>query len=98
MQPFLQKRAALVMEAAPRQVDGLDLARCRSAYGLVVAFADQEVILDDAPERRKRKPDGAASLLRAVADVEHEPALGNRQCQPIRPRGFAFHAEEILAQ
>src|SRR6516164_7970793 len=54
-EPLTQEVGALVVQPAPAHVDGLDLRGRGGADGLVVAFADREVVLDDPPEGRERE-------------------------------------------
>lgn len=55
--PVHQSLRAVIVNAPPAHVDRLDLAG-GGAYRLVIAFADQEIILDDAAERRQRQDMG----------------------------------------
>src|SRR4029077_15686885 len=48
-----QEIGAFVVQAAPAHVDGLDLRGRGGLDGMVVTFADLEVIFDDAPEGRQ---------------------------------------------
>src|SRR5918994_3805819 len=56
-QRIRQLLGALVVQAAASHVDRLDPARRGALDCLEVAVADQEVILDDAPERPHREGD-----------------------------------------
>ena len=56
-----------------------------AADRLVVAVADQEVVLDDAPERRQRQDVRDDRLAVLARDREHEPLLDQRQLQPVGP-------------
>jgi hypothetical protein len=60
-QPFDQEFSAFIVNRTPPHIQGLDLRRRRGADGLVVAIAYQEVILDDAAERRQRQKDAPDS-------------------------------------
>src|SRR5215468_2523594 len=54
-QPVHENARALVVQPAPAHVDRLDLARRGGAKRLVIAVADHEIILHDAPQRRQRE-------------------------------------------
>src|SRR5260370_25228403 len=49
-QTLAQQLRALVVQLAPSHVDRLDARRARRAHRLLVALADQEIVLDDAAE------------------------------------------------
>src|ERR1700743_444341 len=51
-EPFDQKFGAFIVDRTPPHIQGFDLRRRRRADGLVVAVADQEIILHDAPKGR----------------------------------------------
>jgi hypothetical protein len=59
LQARLQQRRAFVVQAAAAHVERFDLRRRRGADRLEIAFADQEIILDHAAERRQRQHDAA---------------------------------------
>ena len=84
------------MQAAARHVDGLDLRRRTKLDRLVVAVADLEVVLDDAPERRERKPEGHQWPLRLVAHVNHKPPLMGGQHQMIGPRHAVAQCKAVV--
>ena len=61
----MQQAAALVVQAAPAHVDGLDLGGGLGLDRLVIALADQEIVLHDAAERRQRQHDVLERLARS---------------------------------
>ena len=69
VEPFLENFAALVVQSAPRHVDGFDLRRRRLPDGLVVAFANLEIVFDDDAERRQGKPDDGQRLFAFGVDL-----------------------------
>src|ERR1700754_3813451 len=50
-----QELRALVMQAAPAQVERLDALGRRRADGVVVAVADDEIVAHDPAQRRQRE-------------------------------------------
>lgn len=66
-------------------VDRLDLAWRRGADRLVIAFADQEIILDDAAEWRQRQDVGGDILVVLRLDREDQLGIDERYMQPVRP-------------
>src|SRR5262249_54444455 len=67
LQPLHQDVRAVVVNSAPPHVDRLNLVRRRGANGLIIAVADQVVVLDDAAQRRERKEvrDNGGTILAA---------------------------------
>src|SRR4051794_15662695 len=55
LQPLLEQVRALVVQPAPAHVDRLDLSRRCGADRLVIAVADQEIVLHDLAEWRQRQ-------------------------------------------
>ena len=96
-EPVHQRLRAFVVQAAPAHVDRLDLAGRRRADRLVVALADHVIVLDDPPERRQRQDVGDDRLAALARDREHQPALDQRQLQPVGPvAGIVDRAEAVL--
>ena len=98
LQPLLQKLAAFIVKPAPGHVDGFNLARCRRADGLIIAFADHEIIFHNPPEWRQRQPDHVEARFGVVANVENQAAFQNGQRQMIRPAILAQHGETVGLQ
>ncbi len=69
-EPLAQQLRAFVVETAPPHVDGFDLHRAGALDRRKIALADQEVVLDDAAERRQRQDDPLARHLVGAADIE----------------------------
>jgi len=86
------------VEPAPAHVDRLDLIGARGANGRVVAVADQEIVLDDAPQRAERQV--MRDHWRAIGklDVEHQPVAGDRQRKFVRPTLVTAGMERIVFQ
>src|SRR5262249_53500186 len=55
LEPLDQKPAAFVVQTAPAHVQRLDARGRRRLDRLVIALADQEIILDQLAERRERQ-------------------------------------------
>src|SRR5215469_3957771 len=91
-----QEIGALVVQRAPAHVDRLDLARARGADRLVIAVADDEVVLDDALERGERQMMGDDRLLVGGAHLEHEPVAHHREMQPVGPAVVPDRLERVL--
>src|SRR5262245_26608360 len=75
VQALDQDLAAFIVQTAPRHVDRLDLARGRCANSLIVAFANHEIVLDDATKWRQRQSDDDARSSTGIGDVEQQPTL-----------------------
>src|SRR5205807_1414120 len=73
------------MQRAPADIDRLDLAQTLVADRLVIALADQEIVLDDAAEWRERQDDRLARPVRRRADLHHQPVFLDREMQMERP-------------
>src|SRR5580704_17851561 len=84
------------MQRTPADIDRLDLAQALVADRLVIALADQEVVLDDAAERGERQDDRLARPVRRRADRHHQPVFLDRQMQVERP-GAAGQRRELVA-
>src|SRR5688572_8714774 len=95
-QAVAQDLGALVVEPTPAHVDGLDLREAGGLDGREIAFADVEILLDDAAERRQRQDELVDFLLAGVADIEHQLVVGHRQDQMIRPRMVDRGRELVL--
>src|SRR5690606_14178341 len=98
LQAFAQQFRSLVVDAAPRHVDGLDLRRRRALDGLVVAVADLEIVLHDPAEGRERQDDLAERRCLFVADVEDQAVLLDGEHELERPLvvGGAHRGEDVL--
>src|SRR4029079_3180177 len=83
LETLQKKLAALVVKAAPAHVDRLDL-RCRLGLDcLVVALADEEIILPQWAEGRERKHHVLDGSAIAVAHREHEAIVGEREVERV---------------
>src|SRR3954447_11291759 len=85
LQPLLEQIRALIVQSAPAHVDRLDLSRRCGADRLVIAVADQEIVLHDLAEwcqRQKMRHYRRAVLL---SDVEHQPVLADREIEDVWP-------------
>ena len=86
------------MDAAPAHVDRLDLVGRRGADRLVIAFADQIVVLDDAAQRRQREQMRHHRRAVLEANVEHQPVAVDRQMQRVRAAVVADRREGVLLE
>src|SRR5229473_825833 len=68
-----QQLGALVVQSPPSHVDRLDLAWRRRADRLVIALANQEIVLHKAAKRRERQMMGNDRPVVLGADIEDEP-------------------------
>jgi hypothetical protein len=91
-----QQLGAFVVQAAPAHVDRLDLARRRGADRLVVAVADQEIVLHDAAQRREREQMRHQRRAVLAPDVEHQPVLADRKMQHVGPAVVIDRRERIV--
>src|ERR1700733_7804532 len=69
----LEQRRAFVVKPSPAHIERFDLRGRRVADRLEIAFADDEVILNYAPQGRERQHDAAGRFVVLKTDVEHEP-------------------------
>src|SRR5690606_28431786 len=83
LQPFLQGAGALVVDAATRHVDRLDLRRRQTLYRIEIAGADLEVILNRLTKRAKRQVKLNHLAAAFGRDVKDQPPLAHRQRQRI---------------
>src|SRR5262245_24056659 len=93
-----QHAAALVVHCAPAHVDGLDARGRRRTDRLVVALADDEVVLDDAPERGQRKHHRERVARILLGDGETQPVLDEPQGELVGAAGAAFQLEPVALQ
>src|SRR5580704_18485634 len=84
------------MQRTPADIDRLDLAQALVADRLVIALADQKVVLDDAAERGERQDDRFARPVRRRADLHQQPVFLDRQMQVERP-GATGQRRELVA-
>ncbi len=97
-QPLAQQRRALIVQAAPPHIDGLDLRRGRALDGVVIAFADQEIIFDDGAERGHRQRDFLQRILLLIGDIEDQAIILETDYQAERTFEIAFGPEIIPLQ
>ena len=98
LEPLHQDVRAVVVDAAPAHVDRLDLVGRRGADGLIVAVADQVVVLDDAAQRRERKQMRHHRRAVLKADVEHQPVAVDAQMQRVGTAVVADRREGVLLE
>jgi len=84
-QPGHQSLGTFVVQAAPAHVDRLDLPRAGRADGLIIALADEKIILHDAPEGREGEHVGDHGFTVLPLHREHEARIGERDLQPVGP-------------
>src|SRR5712691_6351189 len=80
-EPFDQQRRSLVMQRAPPDIDRLDPGEAMTADRLVMALADQEIVLDDAAERRERQHDRLARPALQGSDLNPQPVFLDREIE-----------------
>src|SRR5260370_36370391 len=73
LEALYQELGALVVQSPPSHVDRLDLAWCRRADRLIIALANQEIVLHEATKRRERQMMGNDRPVVLGADIEDEP-------------------------
>ena len=95
---FCNSRGAFVVQGAARHVQRLDLVRRRGADGLVIVFADQEIILHHLAQRRQRQQHLAVRRAVFQRDVQHQPVFLQPQGQVIGAAGRAFQPEDVVFQ
>src|SRR4029077_15174367 len=98
LEPFLQKRRALVVNATASHIERLDLLRGRISDRLEIAFADKKVILDHAAERRQRKHDLAVRFAGLQPDTENETVLFKTKHEPVRTAQRAARRETVALE
>src|SRR5579864_7058602 len=70
VEPLLEERGAFVVQPSAAHIERLNLRGWRRADRLEIAFADKEIVLDHAPERRHRQHHAAMFGVVLKADVE----------------------------
>src|SRR5580658_9231034 len=83
LQPFPQQLGTLVVERSPPHVDRLDVARRRGADRLVIALADHEIVLDQAPERRQRQVVRDYRVAALGANVQYQAVFHHLEPQAV---------------
>ena len=74
---------ALIVQPATSHIDGLDLSRRCRANGLVIAFADGEVVLDRLAERGERQGQRTDRRAAPIENIEDKLAPLHPQYQII---------------
>src|SRR6185312_11884555 len=97
-QALAQYLRAFVVQAAPSHVDRLDARRARRADRLEIALADQEIIFDDAAERRQRHQQPLDRRLVGGADIEDEAILLDAELHMERAIGGRHRLEAVLLE
>src|ERR1700691_5470466 len=97
-QGFAQQLGALVVYRATAHIDRFELGRRGGLDRVIIALAQHEVVLDQAAKRRKRQRHLLQRLIAAIADVEHQPVLGDRQMEMERPRDARGWDETVLLE
>ena len=83
LKPLLQDAGPLVVDAAPRHIDRLDLAGGELLDRVEIAFADLIVVLHDLPERPQRQMERSRRLLGLGRDVKHQTPFTDRELQAV---------------
>ena len=92
---FIRSSVPSLCSGAPAHIQRFDLRRRRGADGLVIAVADQEIILDDAAERRQRQQDAPHARAALARDVEHQAVFLHAQRQAIGTAGRTLGLEVL---
>ena len=95
-EPLAQQFGAFVVQAAAPHVDRLDAARRSGADRLVVGVADQEVVLDDAPQLLQRQIEVGQRRIAGIAHLESEARAVDLQVEMEGPREVARRGEAVL--
>src|SRR5258708_24419380 len=77
LEALYQELGALVVQSPPSHVDRLDLAWRRRADRLVIALANQEIVLPEDTKRRGRQIVGTARPVVLGGHIENEPVAHN---------------------
>src|SRR6516164_9631151 len=80
-EPLNQQRRSLVVQRSPPYIDRLYLRQIRPADGLVIAFADNEIVADDAAKGGQRQKDRLARAAHRRSNVDAQPVLLDGQVQ-----------------
>src|SRR6202040_1787105 len=96
LEPLHQQLGAFVVKAAPAHVDRLDLARRRGADRLVIALANQEIVFDEATERRQRQMMGHHRPVVLGADIEDEPVAEDLKLEAVGSAVMPFRGERVF--
>src|SRR5471032_629215 len=97
-EPLAQQLRALVVQAAPPHVDRLDLRRAGALDRVVVALADQEVVLDDAAKGRERQQHPLQRCVLQRPDVERETVVLEAEMEVERPLETGDRRKAVLVQ
>src|SRR5512143_2448314 len=98
LEPLHEKLAALVVKASPAHVDRLDLRGRLGLDRLVVALADEEIVLNQAAEGREREHYMLDRRAVGVAHGEDEAVVGEREMKRIGTAVMAFECEGVLLE
>ncbi|KIU01292.1 hypothetical protein QU38_02300, partial [Staphylococcus aureus] len=103
-QPFLEQRRRVVVDAAPRHVDGLDLGGRGVPNRGIIAVADGEVIADRAAEGGEPQDQCLLEGPVCALDLQRQPPFLHREvelvgaCIAVRLgalRGEAIFLEQV---
>ena len=95
LEPFFENLAALVVQTAPSHVDGLDARGGLGLDRLVVALADEEIVLHQAAEGRERQHHVLDRRALGVAHGEHEAVVGKREAERIGAAVMTLQREGV---
>src|SRR5271170_3602101 len=90
------------MQRTPADIDRLDPGEAMAADRLMMAFADEEIVLDDAAERRERQHDRLARpaprLIRRRTHLHRQPVFRDPELDLKRPDAPGYRGEPIVLQ
>src|SRR3546814_827119 len=93
---FLQKLRTLVVQAPAAHVDRFDLGGRRGLDRVVVALANQKVVLDDLAEGRQRQHDLAVLGAAFETNIEDEAALFNGDVKQIDRKEHTSELQSLM--
>ena len=83
---FLKNARALVVNASPRHVDRLDLARRKPLDRIEVTLADLVIVFHDLTKRSQREAELDGRLVRFRANIKDEKPVIDGQLKPVGSR------------
>src|SRR4029450_5936807 len=98
LEPLHQELAAFVVNAAPPHVDRFDLRGRLRLDRLIISLADEEVVLHQPAEGRKRQHHVLDRRAIGIAHGEHEAIVSERETQCVRPAIIAFERKSIALE
>src|SRR4029079_14237974 len=98
LEPLHQELTAFVVNTAPPHVDSLDLRGRLGLDRLIIALADEEVVLHQPAEGRKRQHHVLDRCAIGITDGEHKAIVGEGEMQRVRAAIMAFERKGIALE